>query len=178
MTKTIRKLKAEFKEKVNHHKIYILCLIFLGISYCGKNLLLKGEKKIKKAQKALKKVTDYEDKKEKKQLFEFADWVWDEFFGDDDDDDDDAFYPAKSHDTKQKKRKIKTKTSSQKTKVLKQDQIEKAIDTKQKKRKIKTKISSQRAKVLKQDKTDKASVSIAQLKKEWKPTPKEKSSKK
>ena len=128
MTKTIRKLKAEFKEKVNQHKIYILCLIFLGISYWGKNLPLKCEKKIKKAQKALKKVTDYEDKKEKKQLFEFVDRVWDKLFGDDDDDD--AFYSAKPHYTKQTKRKIKTKTSSRKAKVLKQNQTAKASASK------------------------------------------------
>ena len=150
MTKTIRKLKAEFKEKINDHKIYSLCLICLGVSYLRKKLLLKAEKKLKKAQIALEKATDYEGNEEKEQLFLYVETILetsDEFFDDDDDDDDDAIYLPKPDDIKRK-------------------------------RKIKAETSSRRAKVLKQEETDKASTSKAQLAKKLKTRAKKKSSKK
>ena len=151
MTKTIKKLKAEFKEKINDHKIYSLCLICLGVTYLRKKLLLKAEKKLKKAQIALEKATDCEGNEEKEQVFLYVQTILetsDEFFDDDDDDDDDDdIYLPKPDDIKRK-------------------------------RKLEAETSSQRAKVLKQEETDKASTSKAQLAKKLKTRAKKKSSKK
>ena len=142
MTKTIRKLKAELKEKINDHKIYSLCLICLGVSYLQKKLPLKAEKKLKKAQIALEKATDYEDNVEKEQLFLYVDTILetsDEFLGgDDDDNDEDAIYLPKP-DELTRKRKIKAETSSRRAKDLKQKETDKASTSKaQLEKKLKT----------------------------------------
>ena len=113
MTKTIRRLKAEFKEKINNHKIYSLCLIFLGVSYWGKRLFLKGEKKLKKAQIALEKATDYENKKEKKQLVQSANRILEILHADSDEE----FCLSLFFKIKKYRRGIKVKTSSQRAKV-------------------------------------------------------------